>query len=286
MTGYGSGRAESPAGVVTVELRSVNSRFLDVGMRLSSELGTEEPLVRAELQKALQRGKISAMVTFTAAGSDGDKVHLNEPLLERLEALCRARGQEPSIAALLALPGVLEVRQPDALQEEWRALLRQALAAAIAGLIAEREREGAVLATALESIRQQMKSHLATVESARSAVVTKYREKLFARIDELLATRGATLDPGRLEQEVAIFADKADLSEEVVRLGAHLERLGELLSATDPAGVGRQLEFLNQEILREINTIGSKGRDLEIARAVLDLKNLAESLREQVANIE
>jgi uncharacterized protein (TIGR00255 family) len=128
-----------------------------------------------------------------------------------------------------------------------------------------------------------MADRLALIEQARGQVVARYRQRLHERIEELLGPRSAALDPGRLEQEVALFADKADISEETVRLAAHLEQLGALINSPGP--VGKQLEFLIQEIGRETNTIGSKCRDLDITRAVLDLKNLAENLKEQAANI-
>ncbi|MBI1289866.1 YicC family protein [bacterium] len=286
MTGFGSGRSESAAGTVTVELRSVNSRFLEIGLRLPGEWSAEEPLVRGDLQKALQRGKVAMQLQFTPAPGGGQQAVINETLLAQLESLVKSRGQEPSIQGLLTLPGVVELRQPEGQQEALRNQLREALRGAIQGLLAERGREGAVLADALRELRAKMREHLDFIEQARHAVVEKYRDKLFQRIEELVGPRGVTLDAGRLEQEVALFADKADLSEEVTRLAAHLDHLGTILDSKEDNGVGRQLEFLNQEILREINTIGSKCRDLDIARRVLDLKNLAESLREQVANIE
>jgi len=286
MTGFGSGRVESPAGTLVIELRSVNSRFLEIGFRLPGEWSAEEPLVRSELQKALQRGKVSFQLQFSPAPGAGQQAVINAPLLAQLEELVRSRGQEPSIQGLLTLPGVVELRQPEGQQEALRNQLREALKLAIASLVGEREREGRVLADCLRDLRQKMREHLDFIAEARHGVVEKYRDRLMQRIAELIGPKGVALDPGRLEQEVALFADKADLSEEVTRLAAHLDHLETLLDSKEQSGVGRQIEFLNQEILREINTISSKCRDLDIARRVLDLKNLAESLREQVANIE
>ena len=130
-----------------------------------------------------------------------------------------------------------------------------------------------------------MRELASVIESAKTSVVDKYRERLQARLEELLGPKGPSLDPGRLEQEVAVFADKADISEECSRLAAHLDALEELLGK-DGEPVGRALEFLIQEILRETNTVGSKCRDLEVARAILDLKQENESLREIIANVE
>jgi uncharacterized protein (TIGR00255 family) len=286
MTGFGLGRAENQQGALTVELRSVNSRFLDLSLRIPQELSSEESLLRSELQRVLQRGKVSVQVQWRPAGPAGEEYELNHPLLAQLEGLASQRGEPLPLRHLLAIPGVLLPRPKAAMEDETRTLLRTALAAAVEAILQERRREGAILAEALEAIRQQMLSRLAIIDGARASVVQRYREKLLLRIDELLGPKAAALDPNRIEQEVALFVDKADLSEEVTRLSAHLAQLGTLLADKGDASLGRQLEFLNQEILREINTIGSKCRDLDITRHVLDLKNLAENVREQIANLE
>jgi uncharacterized protein (TIGR00255 family) len=177
--------------------------------------------------------------------------------------------------------------RPDASQQETlEKLLRRALTEAVEGFAAERAREGEALRQAIADMRAAMVKHLASVGEARSEVVQKYRDRLKERLEELLGPQASVLDPGRLEQEVAFFADKADISEEVIRLGAHLDRLEQLLNDKEGASKGRALDFLSQEILREVNTIGSKSRDLDITRTVLELKGLVESLKEQVANVE
>ena len=140
--------------------------------------------------------------------------------------------------------------------------------------------------TLLLDADERMTAALGIVDRGRQGLAAKYRDKLQERIAELLGPKGAALDAGRLEQEVALFADKADIEEEIIRLRAHLSRLNDILSDESDEGKGRALEFLNQEILREVNTIGSKSRDLDIITQVLELKNLAESMKEQTANIE
>jgi len=213
------------------------------------------------------------------------KYELNQPLLRLLEEYCARHGHTPTPEALLGINNVVIVQQEAGNQEELRRALFSALGDALKQLHAERRREGAVLASALEELRQQMLGCLKVINEARGQVVSKYREKLLERLAELLGPKAGTLDPGRLEQEVALIADKADISEEVIRLGAHLDHLDSLLHGKHEQ-VGRQLDFLVQEIGREVNTIGSKCRDLDITRQVLELKNLAESFKEQIANVE
>lgn len=286
MTGYGSGRAESPIGSVTVEIRSVNSRFLDLAARLPQEFSAFEPMARQELQKRFQRGKIYLNVQFTPIPGAGSHYELNGPLLELLENACKARGEKPYLHMLLSVPGTVLTLSTESQQEELGRLFKKALGQAMEGFAAERAREGEALRQALLGLRASMLARLAVISAGRGEVVQKFRDRLKERMTELMGPSGVTLDPGRVEQEVAFFADKADLSEEVTRLEAHLTHFGTLLEDRETPAKGRALDFLSQEILREVNTIGSKARDLEITRQVLDLKNLVESLKEQVANLE
>ena len=285
MTGFGLGRVETDYGVVAAELRSVNSRFLEVSTRLPGDFSQHDPAVRAEVQKSLSRGKVFVSVQFAPVPGVTQKYELNQPLLRLLEEYCALHGKAASPEVLLAVPNVVLMNQEAGDQEELRKALFTALADALKQLHAERQREGTALARALDDLRQQMLACLKVINDARGQVVGKYREKLQERLAEMLGPKGGALDPGRLEQEVALIADKADISEEVIRLAAHLDHLENLLHGRHEQ-VGRQLDFLVQEIGREVNTIGSKCRDLEITRQVLELKNLAESVKEQIANVE
>lgn len=286
MTGYGTGRAESLLGSVVVEVRSVNNRFLDVTPRLPQEFSPLESTVRAELQKRLQRGKVYLNVRFDPVPGATEHYQINAPLLEMLESFCATRGHKPSVESLLGIDGVVIARQDGAVAEQLQSLFEKALGASIDALEKERAREGETLRAALLDIQKGMADCLAVIERARGSVTEKFRDKLRERIDELLGPKGAALDAGRLEQEVALFAEKADITEEVTRLRAHLEHLAGLLAPGNPNAKGRALDFLTQEMIREINTIGSKARDLDITRQVLDLKGLAEQLKEQIANVE
>lgn len=287
MTGFGGGRAESQTiGTLAVELRSVNNRFLDLGIRLPQEMTSLEPEIRAEMQKHFARGKIYIDTRFHPIPGSTQRYELNQSLVEKLEQFCKDRGQQPTPSEFLSVPGVVVVTPDAGCQEELKDLLLRALSDAIKAMHVDREREGEVLRQALHQICKQMAQCLAQIEAARPLVVEKYRARLEERLEDLMGPKKGMLDPGRLEQEVALFADKADILEETTRLKAHLDRLEELLSPGNDEARGRPLDFLNQEILREINTIGSKARDIDITRQVLELKNLAENLKEQIANIE
>ncbi|MCC6547609.1 YicC family protein [Candidatus Sumerlaeota bacterium] len=286
MTGFGSGRAESALGAMTVELRTVNNRFLDVSARIPQELSAAEPFARAELQKKIQRGKVVLNARFDAIPGVAEHYDVNRPLLAMLEQFCRDKGEVVSVAHLLTIPGVIVTQQDSAASETLQKLFASAFHAAMDALKKDRRREGDALRAALGNIHERMNAALEVVDKGRSGLVQKYQEKLHERIAELLGPKGATLDAGRLEQEVALFADRADIEEEMIRLRAHLARLSGILASDTDEGKGRALEFLNQEILREVNTIGSKSRDIDIVSQVLELKNLAESMKEQTANIE
>lgn len=287
MTGFGSGQAESPElGSIRMEMRSVNNRFLDVVVRLPQELSSLEALVRSRIQKRLSRGKVYLNIRFDPVPGATERYELNEPFLDRLEEFCRARGSEPRIETLLGIDGVVNVNVDESRLEELEALVAKALDGALSGMERERQREGDLLRNALRDIHSEMVARLGNVETARGQVVEKYQVRLKERIEELMGPQASSLDPGRIEQEVAIFADKADISEEVTRLDGHLGRLAEFLKPESKEAKGRALDFLAQEILREVNTIGSKARDLDMTHQVLELKNLVESLKEQIANVE
>lgn len=287
MTGFGSGQATSDLGALSVEVRSVNHRALDLSLRLPSDFSSLEPVARQEIQRRLHRGKIYVNVQWSPVPGATQQYKLNEALLEMLVAACKARGEaDPQPDRLLAIPGVVVSQADESQQEALEAMLRKALGQALDGLLAERAREGQALVADLQNLHRSLKGELEAVEGARGEVVEKYRQRLHERIEELLGAQKGALDPGRLEQEVAIFADKADIGEEVTRLAAHLDRLEASWSEKDPEPAGRGLDFLAQEILREVNTIGSKCRDLTITSNVLQMKVLVDGLKEQVANIE
>lgn len=288
MTGYGSATRETPLGRLTLEMRAVNNRFLELNFRLGAAFLHLEPELRNRLRETLSRGKVDISLRFDASEEFAAGARVNKAVVKRLmEDLRSIAGEHREIRpeALLAVPGAMVTDGDDEKTRSLEAIVRQLADEAAGNLIAQREREGETQRASFLEQARRMAELNARIAASGTEVVAKYRERLFARIEELMGPKSAALDPGRLEQEVAIFADKADIAEENGRLAAHLDALDALVRKNGEA-VGRKLEFLSQEMLREINTIGSKSRDLDIARWVLDLKNEVESLRENIANVE
>lgn len=287
MTGFGAAREETSLGAIGVEFKTVNNRFLEFNPRLNAFFSPIEPEIRNAVRAKLARGKVEMHIRYVPSEDAAPPPRVNQRVLTDLvRQLQEVSPDRPiEVERLLSVSGVLETHEDEPASTALAEALLGVVGTALDALEADRAREGETLRAALLSMRDEMRTACERIDAAREDVVAKYRERLKARIDEILDRQGASLDPGRLEQEVALFADKADISEETSRLAAHLDALGDLL-AKDGEAVGRQLEFLGQEILRETNTIGSKCRDLDVARDVLSLKGLNESMRELIANVE
>lgn len=286
MTGFGSGDAPFDGGRVVVEARAVNHRFLDVRTRLPVALSERAGLFEDLLRKALGRGRVEASVRIEGRADGG--LRLDEArAMEAYRALDAVRLRlglsEPAPMALLAsVPGLFtEQSGPDA--DELLEALTRATAAACASLDAMREREGATLAGLLTGHVANIRALTRQAEGLAPAAVDNHRERLRERLDRLLADAGVALDAGRLEHEVALFADRADVREELDRLLGHADQFDELV-ASDGA-VGRKLDFLLQELGREANTLGAKSVGLPLTRVVVELKAEIERLREQVQNV-
>lgn len=287
MTGYGRCRMEIEGREMTVEVKSVNHRFLDIAFRMPRSLAFLEEPIRKELSARLSRGHVDVFIAYRNARADARVVHVDLALLGAYQTALSQMSQavhatDPlRLSDYARLPDVLTVSEQDEDQEAVTALMRAALARALDGLVAMREREG-------ESLAQDMRGKLACLAQLREQIAQRaplvtadYRERLRARIEQLADVQ---LDEQRLTQEVALFADRAAIDEELVRLQSHI---AQLLSLTEQdAPVGRKLDFLVQELNREVNTIGSKGSDLTIAGFVVEAKSEIEKLREQVQNIE
>ncbi len=296
MTGFGRAVRETPQGRFVAEIRSLNNRFLDINLRLPSGLAGLDPALRERIRGAVSRGKIDCLVRWEPSESAAPAARLVPSVLERLivqaEDLHRRR---PDLRALslgdfLRVPGVVhEPSQEDLDSETMEAVVADLLATvedALDGLKEARKREGESTIQALRTHHEVLSRALEAVDAAKGQVVDRYRERLTQRIAELLRGSDVPVDPGRLELEVALFADKADIREEIDRLRGHLDTFLHTLEKEDQESVGRPLDFLVQEMLRESNTIGSKARDLEIANQVLAMKNAIESIKEQVQNVE
>jgi len=288
MTGFGSGTAVDGAEQITVELRSVNGKFCEVKARLPRELASLEGECVKLIKERLARGSIDAAVRRSPVAGLQALPQVNAELLAayatalREAARAAGLGAELHIHDLLGLEGVvrLDDRPPD-LTSAGRALAA-ATHAAITALIAVRHREGAALEADLRGRAAGIRRLTGQLELAAPAAVAAFRERLHARIRDLQPE--ISIDPARLEQEVVLFADRSDVAEELTRLRAHMEELERLLGQTGP--VGRQLDFLIQEINREANTTGSKSQATELTRLVVELKTEIERIREQVQNVE
>ncbi len=284
MTGYAVLSRELPQGALQLELKSVNSRFLDIQFRIAEELRSLEPALRELIVARVSRGKVDCRLGFTLRPEAAAGLALNRELASRVAALAReAQALAPEAQALrlgelLHWPGVLAGSSvpPEDLREPALALTRQALDE----FTATREREGAKLAQMLlerVALMQQKASGLAPL---MPQIVAAYQEKLTARLREVLSGS----DEERIRQEIAVFGVKIDVAEELSRLSAHLEEVKRVLAKGGAAG--KRLDFLMQELNREANTLGSKSVAKELSEAALELKLLIEQMREQIQNIE
>ncbi len=288
MTGYGRGAASREGRELTIELKSVNNRFLDIGMKLPRQLSFLEDALRKLLNDSLDRGHVDVYVNYRNLRSDSKTVRVDEALLQAYLASARKSAQalgltdDFTLSRALALPDVTAILPADEDQQALTDLSREVMTEAIRSLKAMRRKEGERLKLDLSARMETMTGYAAAIEKRAPAVAEEYRVKLTARIEELLGE--TEVDRARLATEVAIFADRAAIDEEIVRLNTHLVHFRELLEAEE--SVGRKMDFLIQEMNRECNTIGSKANDGELTSIVLLCKAEIEKLREQIQNIE
>jgi len=284
MTGYAARNAELGRAAFSIELKSVNSRFLDLAFRLPEELRSLEPLLRERIAARVQRGKVECRMTLAAVPGAAPRLAVNEGLLAALGEASRAvqaaipDARPMSVAELLHWPGMLS-EDPSAAE-----VLRQgALASfeqALEEYAASRTREGEKLKTVVGERVSAMKAILERVKPMLPDAIAAYQEKMASRLREVLSTA----DEDRIRQEMAMFGIKIDVAEELSRLQVHLDEVQRVLAAGGAAG--RRLDFLMQELNREANTLGSKSVSREVSDAVVELKILIEQMREQVQNIE
>ncbi|MDV3238865.1 MAG: YicC family protein [Gammaproteobacteria bacterium] len=285
MTAFARQEREGDWGVLTWELRSVNHRYLEVGLRLPDELRGLEAAVRERAGRRLGRGKLDCNLRFRPALRRAADLQLDEQLLAQVLAASeqiRARLPQPA-----PVPSPLDVlRWPGVIQEEVRDLAPLADAAlnlfdeALAELVASREREGAQILGLLGARLDAMEPLVADARTRIPEILGRIRDKLRTRVAELVAAP----DADRLEQELAYLAQKMDVDEELDRLTGHIAEMRRVLTLAEP--VGRRLDFLMQEFNREANTLGSKSADVETTRVSVELKVLIEQMREQIQNVE
>jgi uncharacterized protein (TIGR00255 family) len=284
MTGFAVAQCDTAAGTLIVEMRSVNHRYLELHLRLDDALRAFEPQVREAISARLGRGKVEFRASLIAASGESAPAELSTNVLEQLARLsasvqqCFPQSRPLSVSDILRWPGVLMTQQVsgDALHTDLLAALEQV----IAELTASRAREGEKLAAIILARVDQMETLVAKVRPLLPALLQAYQEKLASRIREVLQTA----DEGRIHQELALYAQKIDVDEELGRLTTHLQEVRRVLAAGGAAG--KRLDFLMQELNREANTLGSKSVSGETSQTSMELKVLIEQIREQVQNIE
>jgi uncharacterized protein (TIGR00255 family) len=287
MTGYGQGTMAGDSFSVTVDLRSVNNRNLDIHWRAPQELASLEIRLKKQVQAAVSRGRVDVSVSLVQSGTTGYEI--NRPLVRAyVEALRALRDEfglsgEADLATVSRMPNVLQtVASANKLVPEIEQGVEAALTQALTALVAMRAVEGHELQKELTARVNRIESHLAVIEEDSSGLVDAYREKLRSRVGELLGD--TSIDEARLAQEVAYLAERGDITEEIARLKSHLGQLRELL--TSDGEVGKKLDFLLQETNREANTILSKSSELRLCDAAIEIKTEVEKLREQSQNVE
>ncbi len=287
MTGYGRHAVQQDGREATVELKSVNHRYLDFGFRLPRDMQYLEGDMRSQISGALSRGRVDVVLTYVNHRGDARQVSADMALAQTYHKAFKRLKKDLSLsgglrfADLAAAPGVLTVTQAAEDEQMVAALVQQALAGALEALIASREREGAAMQADMQGIARQLEDIHQQIAALAPQQPERYAQRLTERLKQL---RPEEIDPQRLAQEVALFADRCAVDEELARLRAHLDSLNALLGDSQP--LGRRLDFLVQEMNREVNTIGSKTSELAITQLVLDAKNALEKLREQLQNVE
>jgi len=288
MTGFGRGEAQGLGKKITVELKSVNHRFGEVVLRMPKQYVALEEKARRLVQEKVARGRVDGFISVDQYDEKIPTVKVDKALAasyhKAMEDLLKGLGMSEAIRAdhILAVPGVIILENPAEDVEEWWPVLEEALRGALGGLLEMRESEGGRLKIDLLDRLERIRKMTSEIEVRSPLVVEEYRSRLVQRLSEWLAD--STLDMNRVMAEVVVFAEKSSITEEIVRLKSHLSQAGQSLGAGDP--VGRKLDFIIQEMHREINTISSKSSDVQISAIVVEVKSELEKIREQVQNLE
>ncbi len=288
MTGYGRAVQNLNGREITVELRSVNNRYLDCTVKMPRSVSFAEDAVKQAVKASVSRGKVDVFISVKSENGDDTTVSLNKAVLEGYLTAMRQMVTEfgvqddISVSTVSRLPEVFSVEKPEVDEEQLQKDLLTVVSEALASYDAMRQTEGAALDADLRSRGNTILTLVAQVEQGNGQTVADYRARLEAKLKEVLAN--TAIDESRILTEAAIFADKVAVDEETVRLRSHLDQMNTMLSSG--GAVGRKLDFLLQEMNRETNTIGSKCTDVKLARIVVDIKAELEKIREQTQNIE
>jgi len=288
MTGFGEARLQDERWSVEVEVRTVNNRHLKMSARISEPYGSLEPDLERLVRETIRRGTVQMTLRVERPRRAGD-YRLNLEVLasyrDQLRHLQEPSAPPPDLASLLALPGVVEERKvaTDDPHDDWPALAA-VVSEALAKLQATRAEEGRAMAAELLLLGKEIATQLGRISERGPEVVASYQARLVERLQALVQEQGVTVEPKDVIREVAILAERADIAEEIVRLRAHLAQYVDVIH--EPESSGRKLEFVVQEMGREVNTIGSKANDVEICRGVVETKGLLEKVRELIQNVE
>jgi uncharacterized protein (TIGR00255 family) len=290
MTGFGEAHCQRDGLVVTIEVRTINSRFFKLSLRAGEGYGSLEPQIEDVVRRRIRRGTVQVNLWIDRLRSPED-FKINAEVLDRyrqqLGVLMRqwSLRDEVPVEALLPLPGVVDDHCGSTIDAaaDWP-VIGETLEAALENLARMRKEEGRAMAADLKANKQIAADSLAQIQLRAPRVVESYRARLTDRLNKALAEYQVALDPADLIKEVSLYAERGDISEEIVRLQSHLDQFETIMNL--PESSGRKLEFLTQEMVRETNTIGSKANDVEIARHVIEIKTVLERIREMIQNVE
>ncbi len=290
MTGFGEARSQQDGLAVAVEVRAINSRFFKLSVRAAEGYASLETHIEELARQNIRRGTVQVNLRVDRLRSCQD-FRIDSNVLsgyrEQLQVLYRKWGENSSVSleALLPLPGVVNDQSTILFhpEDDWP-VISKVLEAALQNLSLMRIREGQAMADDLAANCRAISAGVDEIQRRAPLVLEAYRSRLEERLNKLLSERQVTLDPGDVIREVTLYAERGDISEEIVRLKSHLEQFDAIMQL--PESSGRKLEFLTQELVREINTIGSKSNDVEIAKQVIEIKTAIERIREMIQNIE
>lgn len=288
MTGFGRAEVEEEGRKLTVELKTVNHRFLDINIRIPRTLGFTEELIRKSVKDRLARGRVDVFVNYSTLESDAKTAVADLGLMRSYLEAARLAAEETGIqddlqlSHMIRIPDIIVIQEESEDEDRLSRLVKNASMQAIEALEGMRLREGESLKSNILECLDALEAIRCRIDERKGVVVSEYAVKLRQRISELIAN--TDIDDARFNTEVALMADRADVTEEIVRLATHINEFRKAVG--DKIAVGRKMDFMVQEMNREINTIGSKSQDFGITAAVIEGKSIIEKIREQVQNIE
>lgn len=297
MTGFGQAHGENPRHAVSVNLKGVNHRYLEIKLRLDDEYRSSEAALREALQERLLRGRVDASVEVRRLTEADALVEVHRGVVRAAHSAFHELQEEGLVAReltagdLLRMPEAVTIRlAADRWDDDDHALLLDVAREALGQMVRARESEGTRLRSYIGERLDQLEERVGLLDTLRQGALEETARALGERLEKILERHqpetSGSVDPARLAQEVAVLADKSDVQEELDRLASHIEHFREVVAKAPRASVGKRLDFLCQEIFRELNTLGAKCRNADMTRVVLDAKGLAEQLREQVQNVE